>query len=526
VKKINHDILHALAAFFMPAIPMLYLYARNADFLSFAQTAYVTAVMCVVSVVGFFAVRILCRSGFMGLIFCVMQWMLFFAYGSLYAWTALRHRFLLLLALLLLLGFTVLIHRITKKRKTQGLCAFIDLMVALLLVWNGVSLLSRTSYPAFGGADLCKAEFFVREDSPSPNVYWLHCDGMLGFEAMEQYFGDPQESFAGDLERRGFVINHAAKFEAAHSTAIAIPALMCPGYYDDYAAALIRTLRDLHQTELDGSKARTAFGADNLAKVRKSNELVGAFRQKGYSVVAIDPSYIYYPIALTVEEDNANDLLAVGQANELIELLCQTTMLSAGHVPLVTQLLQTFLGTPLPVSTPREIDAAKYIPSDEIRHTEEMLIVGLNGAFSAPSPRLVIGVMDVAHAPFVIDENGRGEKIPYAPYRMLDYAPQHRYAAKFLISVVDYILENDPDAVVVLQADHGLHGLKAQRIMDQFAGSEEAVWDIWNSTISAVRIPEEYGVLTEPLDPLNITRYLVNQYVGDNYAYLEPVAGH
>ena len=41
------------------------------------------------------------------------------------------------------------------------------------------------------------------------------------------------------------------------------------------------------------------------------------------------------------------------------------------------------------------------------------------------------------------------------------------------------------------------------------------------STVSAVRIPEKYGSLTEPLDPLDITRYLVNHFVGEgNYDYL------
>jgi hypothetical protein len=39
--------------------------------------------------------------------------------------------------------------------------------------------------------------------------------------------------------------------------------------------------------------------------------------------------------------------------------------------------------------------------------------------------------------------------------------------------------------------------------------------------MSAVRIPPQYGKLSQPLDPLDIARYLVNNFVGKgNYDYL------
>jgi hypothetical protein len=38
-----------------------------------------------------------------------------------------------------------------------------------------------------------------------------------------------------------------------------------------------------------------------------------------------------------------------------------------------------------------------------------------------------------------------------------------------------------------------------------------------NQVMSAVRIPEIWGGLEKPLDPLDISRVLVNRYVGKNY---------
>jgi hypothetical protein len=42
-----------------------------------------------------------------------------------------------------------------------------------------------------------------------------------------------------------------------------------------------------------------------------------------------------------------------------------------------------------------------------------------------------------------------------------------------------------------------------------------------NSVISAVRIPKRWGGLDQPLDPLDISRVLVNRYVGENYKLVE-----
>jgi len=43
-----------------------------------------------------------------------------------------------------------------------------------------------------------------------------------------------------------------------------------------------------------------------------------------------------------------------------------------------------------------------------------------------------------------------------------------------------------------------------------------------NQTINAVRIPEKYGGLESPVEPLNITRLLINSFVGKNYTLLAP----
>ena len=87
--------------------------------------------------------------------------------------------------------------------------------------------------------------------------------------------------------------------------------------------------------------------------------------------------------------------------------------------------------------------------------------------------------------------------------------------------MIDLILEADPDAVIVLQADHGLHMYTAEQI-ERVLGAGSAT-NIWNSVFSAIRVPAQYQTSDEQYalaNPLNISRYIVNRFVGENYSYL------
>ncbi len=109
------------------------------------------------------------------------------------------------------------------------------------------------------------------------------------------------------------------------------------------------------------------------------------------------------------------------------------------------------------------------------------------------------------------------------------YPAHHAFAVKALLKYVDMILEQDPDAVIVLQADHGLHGLamhigySPEEAREMLNATPEEMEAIWNQTMSAVRLPAERDTpqTREILsDPRNISRYLINEYVGQNYEYI------
>ena len=74
-----------------------------------------------------------------------------------------------------------------------------------------------------------------------------------------------------------------------------------------------------------------------------------------------------------------------------------------------------------------------------------------------------------------------------------------------------------------LQADHGLHGCKEIALKEAF-GEDAVAAELWNQVFSAIRVPDQYKNGEEHYayeNPLNISRYLVNSFVGRNYKYLE-----
>jgi hypothetical protein len=146
----------------------------------------------------------------------------------------------------------------------------------------------------------------------------------------------------------------------------------------------------------------------------------------------------------------------------------------------------------------------------------------LEETFTEPEPRLTFIHDGKAHYSFILNEDGarvpRTEKDGFNP---ANYPPQHRYAAKVVLGYIDLILAHDPDAVIVVEADHGLHAEANRDTLLAAGGTEEDVRVMQNSVMSAVRIPDKWGGLDAPLDPLNISRVLVNRFVGENYTLLD-----
>lgn len=422
-----------------------------------------------------------------------------------------------------------------KKVKSQYITVFLSIMLMLVFAMNmvqGIIIYSKLHYIQ---SDINIKKDFQTDSSTKPNIYWIHCDGMLGFESFNKYYGDSQDVFTNELNERGFNISRKATFECGHATSIGIPALMCPYFYDNVL-----------YKKLDSNKAAMEYyksfrGNNETFEARKNNELLNAFESAGYTSYIIGTSRYYLPVS------NISYTSATAHSNRLLE---DVTPINDRINDITIDFLYNFLNKAMPL--PSIIVGSKYpilLPRPILKGNQNIefslqestlkqvllgdggieyyrwMIEGLYDCLqrqqSSSTPTLTIVADSMAHYPFIMDENGNKvhDDDNLDP---LTYYEQHIYATKVLINMIDMILQYDPNAVIICQGDHGLHGNTQEDFVKAFGKNADNL-ELWNNVISAVRIPEKYAVddLEVINNPLNISRYLVNNYVGKNYSYLK-----
>lgn len=540
---------HVLAASIFPLAIYVYFCARNVSELSLVFILASSAVLFLGAVMAYFAVYLITRRCFTAMIFCLLCWDGCYLYGlervrqlARRIWDTCNEivwkfgvGYLDVYTLILLAVAMLLTALLCRFRKKDSVARFVFLVSLLLLAMNGTSIVFhfakglQNDTGKNGGEFALKTEFVKEDGLASPNIYWIHPDGMLGFDAFEKYYGDPQEELERTLVNRGFEVSRAARFEAAHQTALAVPILANPYAYDTWISRYMTNHKE-------AMKMSGIMNGNEMMLLRCNTELLAAFRAKGY-VVNVGGLYGYwYPPeggysrtalyglnkvwkreygergqALLLIQSQLNNIAGI---NGYFEKCCSAVIRMIGKRYGDVSEYRAYM----PGDEVGEVILEAYQNADKRSYTYVLgLYDVLNGGYS--SPRFTVVHNAIAHGPFYYNEDGSTHGASNDP---LEYDSQHKYSGKVVVGMVDMIIEADPDAVIVIQADHGLHGNTEEDFIQAFGEDADAV-EIWNSTISAVRIPEQYrnGEEAHMMDtPLNIARYLVNRFVGKNYEYL------
>lgn len=518
--------------------PMLYLYNNNVKYLYLQQIIIVSLILMVVTAILFIIYKNVFHSEFVAFIGCFIFIFFIYAYNPVY--NVLRNINIniksynwLVIIIILLVSYIVayVFHKLFYKKDFHKASFLIFFTVIIMLFMNinnfAMNYLSINHLNAE-----YKKDFYIDKKLPSPNIYYILCDGMLGFDAMKKYFNNSQEALTEDLTKRGFTINKGAMFESGHNTRIAIPVLMCPEYYDKYLADILQ----------DNDKATDArlIITPELFEARFNNETINAFHAKGYTTVAMGidedmffptTDYFYY---MTVYEENKGDLPSgfYVEKSERTESSYFKSRFCYRHLDRIflagiSSSIFDFLFKNNVIKHPltnTNEDISYFLPGKYSAERFSSLVNSMSDCIYSTNikePKFVLIHNFMAHSPFCFDKDGNINK-SINKNNIWAYPEHYTYAVKTLIKLVDVILEDNPDVVIILQADHGLHQQIAEQITKAF-NNPEAKIDIWNKVFCAVRIPEQYKNGDEyyaESNPLNITRYLVNSYCGGNYSYI------
>lgn len=538
----KEKLLYYLASALLPNIFLFSLYNGNRDdtHLVFGHVFILAGILVVVGVIGLLINRLLVGNDESAILVLLIFWSLFWLFEAIYDRTGVGSKNLLLAMVVAIVIGSVISLRFIGKNFYKGRIVFnmVAGVICLMFLFNGVPAVVANVGTDFEttteqGEFLIRRTFNVDETLPSPDIYWLHMDGMINFTDMAYFFDDPQEELREALVTRGFVINEDARF-VAHDTVFGVPGLLSPDFYDSYLGELLATTGQSLRRER-AQALRGTFAADHISladDVAPYHELFHAFMQAGYTaaMIADFDERVYVPLGqfyrlghayrtdgqpLTLESVFEVERHGLRDALDLIELLAITTPIPYRFVFQIREGIYEWEQIPTLVD---EIDQLTAHTLDT--HHERQLYRRLIDSFSVEEPMIMYMTLMFTHANrwqwYVEELVGHGDHA----HRIDLYPEAHQYAANVMLTMIDMILAENPDAVIVLQADHGFHLHRTQRQLLADGLTEAQVADLQNSVMNAVRIPQQYGGLDAPLDPRNITRELVNRFVGDNYELL------
>ncbi len=529
-----------------PFTRLLQLYNANAASLLFLDVLVVAGLMSILLLAEYAVLRLALKNHFSALLLCVLTCAAFFLEPFLVrAAEQLSNAFHLnriwpgfLLFLLVFAGLAVFLFRLGKKLPKEA-NVFFTLLVAFVLVMNGAPAVSR-ALARGNEAQAWKDDFRVEAGTKSPNIYWFHMDGMLNNQTMERYFGVSAAPLEQALAQRGFASFPGATLMADHFTALAIPSLTCPAYYDQSLAAVLASAPPNQRPGIRFYE--TAPPGLSLAKT--NNELLTAFSKKGYAtrLLALNtgdsyqaPSTKYYAVA---EHNTVSNVRATGypyiaeegdvarrtRGNQLEHLLL--LLLDEAHAKQLARKLAPEASRQAPLTqlpSQEEIEAA-LLHNEKAMFYYSSLVKSLYDELqTASSPRLTLIHDMMTHCPYIFSKDG---SFPYPndEFDVRNYPTHHEYCFDVTMNLVDMVLAKDPSAIIVLIGDHGIHSAFCEKQLLELYGEQGRV-DLWTNIFYAVRIPGEWDPqpdLAMLADPRNLSRYLVNTFVGPNYTYITP----
>jgi hypothetical protein len=485
------------AAFFSPGILLFHFYNRNHVFnhIVFGEVLVLAGIFAVFGLLLFLAFKFVAGSEEGALLLAVLFWLCFWLFEILfnvterYLFTLTPSGFMVLLGVGLV-SIAAFFHRYRPPfAKVRPAFNALALSLIALFIFNlipGVShnLVLNRARAEIADADEGALPFYIKRNFhidttlPAPDIYWFHVDGMMSLETVERFWGKSQEHLRTEFTRRGFIVYENAQLNAGFTDS-AFAALLFPAFYDSFWGERLAEVAKVFRLE------RQRFLVDELAQVgltlndlqMPNSELVSALVYRRYAMRGIHRIGSFYHFYF-IRRDNRF------LTGDLLDLLRLTTPLNI----------------PPPTLTERvAIEQQSYNdPEPLARFTWRSLVY--------------------THMNDVWQQDPTMTELDYTAVHLYPLAYEHM--AQRIFHFVDIVLEANPNAVIVLQSDHGFHMQPTQQYLLNEGNTLDQVLELIHSVFSAVRIPSQYGGLEAPIAPLNISRELVNRFVGQNYNLL------
>ena len=490
--------LYIAGATSLPIILLFNLYNRQPLYVH-VVFSHILVLAVLLSLTGLVAFLILKR--FIGaekaIVLLVLFWAAFWFFGALrrYVFTGISGTVLVLLIAIALALVLVLIHKqsppLDEFSPVFGTLSVV--LVVMLLInatpafYRNLTVRSEDAYRPLGNISI-RRDFDVNHSLPMPDIYWIHLDGMVSLRTFEDFWGVCQGDTRNELARRGFLVYEDSYLRNAAGTTVAMPMLLSPSVYDNFFGELLGYIDEGfgHDVRDELYTILAANGLNIYNDINPYFELLVALLYRGYKINGFNAWWNYLDAARISGEDNRS--LPSKMWNNFV-------ISDLPHI-----LLET---TPIPLGLFLEgIFDTVYLDMPETYKRAEFTWIFFDHTHSLHW--------------YQFDNGYDGD-----PEERFDLYPRGYMAiTATMLSAVDEIRHRNPNAVIVLQSDHGLHRTSTQLHLEDIGTPKQTILELAHSVFSAIRIPETYGGLDAPVHPLNVTRILVNRFVGENYKLL------
>lgn len=533
--KVSHN---KILLFILPnliyASKLLYYYNSNfADMLEvlFSEVIVLFLIFFVLTTLLYFFLKKAVKN--VQKIFCIMCFICMFYF---FKFTLIQFLLFIVFVLLLIIDFKWLI-----KFKLDNVIGIIIFIIIFLFSYNFFISISNVLYMITNSKSYDNdITIKVDDDTETPNIYYIHCDGMMGIDAMKKYFYYNDTYLTDYFKDNNYYLNEDASMVVGHKTQKALVAMFNPKYYDNFFKKYLLELEDSYINKSE----KTSFVVDyyELEDKRLNNELFVALNEKNYTTIGIGEfnpytsfytdyfyDYYYYGDGLRYIDTDNNEFRSLNN-NSKLKLLSYIRYV---HLkPLISGTIFYDLLGNINFLNYDTVDY-KSFNSSEYNYTEDAMnnsnywvskaiLKGLDETMNIDNRKFTFVDFRLNHVPFTFDYYGNviDEFNEYSPNY---YLGNYIYSTYLLVDMLKFIKNNDEDAVIIVQGDHGIHTVDDEDMLKYFSTDMEGVQEIRNSVISAIYIPDKYKNGDEEYldNPFNISRYIVNNYVGNNYEYLK-----
>ena len=526
-------VLCCVASMLMPSIFLFFQYNQN-RFLTHLVFNHLIIWFIFLSALGvllFFVLFLIFKSYESSLIISILFWISFWFFEAVYSNISdyATNWIILILLILLVLSVCLLVLRLQQvyagKDFISNPLSFAVYILFLINIFPAVQHQMILQFNQHRADNFINAGIIIDSELPHPDIFWIHLDEVISLEAFEKFFGTSKSHVRDEIISRGFLLYEDAKLLNA-GTQLALPALFSPSLYDSILGRIIQEDTSLlpvanHMRIVNRLRR---YGLDHFDFLRDL-ELFLSLQEVGYEIILHAPqsmSNVYgipfhrhYSAALhrvyyVNSENNLRKLAANFLSGEMSNLISKLTPLSA----MINAIFHYIESSVNMMEFSAYTDGMPLYFSDRQRILQRNFIQSFERDNS--SPRFMFIMLLSAHP------------ATWSGWDGYNFAARYKdgfdEAIATALNLIDIILYDNPDAVIILQADHGIrinHDNTWSHNLGLKASDEVSIgWSVF----SAVRIPKAYGGLSIPLHPLNISRELTNRFVGENYTLLTRIS--